>query len=399
MKKRLQAGVMAGALAIGLPVSNAAAQTPDDRPLFRLSTTAAVVDVIVRDRTGKPVEGLTQEDFEILEDGVPQRLISFESHTSDTHVGPTPAGESGRAQTPGLGEGPTQSLVALVFHNLSQQSRTMAVNAARAMIGDLAPEEYAGVFFVDLNLSTVAPLTRNRKALHDAVSQVLERAPVSLGPLSSVGVAETNGPSQPGRSPEDRQFETIRSRMQTGLESPYQQGMQASSLSALVTMLSRFAGRKSVILFSEGLAVSPRLEGVLPLAHDENVTFYTLDATGLSAGGRKTLPRRDIDPSELTGSSRRRRASWERAFPEMDPTAGLGPLADRTGGFLVSDTNDLTAGLSAVTADRRAFYVLAYSTPRATDTGAASHLEVRVKRPGLSVRARSGVVAQEPASR
>jgi VWFA-related protein len=185
-------------------------------------------------------------------------------------------------------------------------------------------------------------------------------------------------------------------RLQAGLESPHQQAMQAKSLSTLVTMLSRFPGRKSVILFSEGLAVSPRMDGVLPQAQDENVTFYTLDATGLGASGRKSLPRRDVDPSELTGSSRLRRASWQKAFPEMDPTAGLGPLADRTGGFIVSDTNDLTGGVSAVTADRRAFYVLAYSSRREKGDDAARHLEVRVKREGVSVRARSGVVAAGP---
>lgn len=395
MKTYLQAGVIAGGLAIGL-VSPVAAQTPDDQPLFRLSTTAAVVDVIVRDRTGKPVEGLSQEDFEILEDGVPQRVISFESHTSIIQAPRAGAAESGGASAPVIGDGPTQSLVALVFHNLSHQSRTMAVNAARSMIGELAPEEYAAVFALDLNLETFAPFTRNRDALQEAVSKVLERAPVSLGPLTSMGVAETDGPAGIARSPADRQFGEIRVRLQAGLESPHQQALQATSLSALVTMLSRFPGRKSVILFSEGLAVSARMDGVLPRAQDENVTFYTFGATGLSADGRKTLPDRDIDRSELTGSSRLRRASWQKAFPEMDPSAGLGPLADRTGGFHVSDTNDLTAGLSAVTADRRAFYVLAYSTPRAAAAGAAAHLEVRVKRPGLSVRARSGVVAPVP---
>ena len=82
----------------------------------------------------------------------------------------------------------------------------------------------------------------------------------------------------------------------------------------------------------------------------------------------------------------------------MDPTSGLGPLADRTGGVHVSDTNDLTRGLSAVTADRRAFYVLAYSSRREKGDDAARHLEVRVKRHGVSVRARSGVVAAGPAT-
>jgi Ca-activated chloride channel family protein len=83
----------------------------------------------------------------------------------------------------------------------------------------------------------------------------------------------------------------------------------------------------------------------------------------------------------------------------MDPTGGLGPLADRTGGFYVSDTNDLKSALAAVDADRRAFYVLAYASRRDTGDDASRHLEVRVKRPGVRVRARSGVLTVEPVSR
>ena len=331
MKIRVKAGwlggVIAGGVAGGLTMSMAWAQKPADHPVFRTSTTAAVVDVIVRDRTGQPVPGLTQEDFEVLEDGVPQRVISFESHTPDLDVARVQAGESGRAQSPSVGDGPTQSLVALVFHNLSHQARAMAIKAARPMIDDLAPEEYAGVFAVDLSLDMLAPFTRNKGELQDAVNLVLERAPVSLGPLSSVGVAETNGPPGAPRSAEDRQFAGIRLRLQAGLESPHQQAMQATSLATLVTMLSRFAGRKSVILFSEGLAVSPRMTGALSLAQDENVTFYTLDSAGLSAAGRKSLPLRDIDPSELTGTSVRRRASWQKEFPEMGSHGGTGAIS------------------------------------------------------------------------
>ena len=190
----------------------------------------------------------------------------------------------------------------------------------------------------------------------------------------------------------------MRSRLQSGIESPQQQAAQATSLSGLATMMSRFAGRKSVILFSEGLAVSPRMDGVLALAQDGNVTFYTIDASGLSAGGPQVAaPQRD----RPVGAHRVQpdpRASWQKSFPEMDPTAGLGPLADRTGGFYVSDTNDLKAALSAVDADRRAFYVLAYASRRDTGDDASRHLEVRVKRPGVSVRARSGVLTVEPVS-
>ena len=158
-------------------------------------------------------------------------------------------------------------------------------------------------------------------------------------------------------------------------------------------MMSRFPGRKSVVLFSEGLAVSPRLDGLLALAQDGNVTFYTIDASGPQRRRPEgAAPQRDRPVGAHRVEPDQAPASWQKSFPEMDPTAGLGPLADRTGGFYVSDTNDLKAALSAVDADRRAFYVLAYASRRETGDDASRHLEVRVKRPGVSVRARSGVV-------
>jgi VWFA-related protein len=397
-KAALLGGVIAGGLAIGLAISPATAQKPEDRPVFHTSTTAAVVDVIVRDRTGKPVRDLAEADFEILEDGVPQRIISFESHVSEAPSA-GPGEPDPTARTAGASVAPTQSLVALVFQQLPHQSRAMAVNAARSTIDALAPDEFAGVFVVELGLKTMAPFTRDRAELRAAVDKILTRAPVSLGPMSAEGVAERAGSAGGEQSLQDRQFGDIRHRLQSGLEAPQQQAAQATSLSALTSMMSRFAGRKSVILFSEGLAVSPRMDGVLALAQGGNVTFYTIDASGLGAGGPKALPRSEVDPSELTGSSQIRRASWQKTFPEMDPTGGLGPLADRTGGFFVSDTNDLAAAVAEVNRDRRAFYVLAYASRQQTGNDAARHLEVRVNRPGVSVRARSGVLAAEPDTR
>ena len=164
----------------------------------------------------------------------------------------------------------------------------MAIKAARPMIDELAPEEYAGVFAVDLSLDTMAPFTRNKARAPGRRESSPGRGPPSVSArCRRLAWPKPTDPLETARSPEDRQFAGMRVRLQAGLESPHQQAMQATSLATLVTMLSRFPGRKSVILFSEGLAVSPRMDGVLPLAQDGNVTFYTLDATGLSAAGRK----------------------------------------------------------------------------------------------------------------
>src|SRR3954463_2332208 len=54
-------------------------QAPSQRPKFGTSTAAVLVDVVVRDKKGKPVAGLTAEDFAVFEDGVPQKIISCDA--------------------------------------------------------------------------------------------------------------------------------------------------------------------------------------------------------------------------------------------------------------------------------------------------------------------------------
>ena len=41
-----------------------------------------VLDVVVADENGRPVKGLTQEDFSVIENNVAQKIIYFEAHTS-----------------------------------------------------------------------------------------------------------------------------------------------------------------------------------------------------------------------------------------------------------------------------------------------------------------------------
>ena len=62
----------------------AAAQVPaagpdGDRPPFgsEVEVTVANLDVFVRDRDGRPVHGLTAEDFRILQDGVEMQMSNF----------------------------------------------------------------------------------------------------------------------------------------------------------------------------------------------------------------------------------------------------------------------------------------------------------------------------------
>jgi hypothetical protein len=77
----------------------------------------------------------------------------------------------------------------------------------------------------------------------------------------------------------------------------------------------------------------------------------------------------------------------------LNPHSGLGQLAGDTGGFLVSDTNDLKNGFRRINADMRSYYVLAYEPTNPVYDGRFRKIEVEVRRSGVEVRTRKGYYA------
>ena len=77
----------------------------------------------------------------------------------------------------------------------------------------------------------------------------------------------------------------------------------------------------------------------------------------------------------------------------MDPNAGLGQLADETGGFLISNTNDLRAGFSRIERDMRNYYLLTYVPSNDEFDGKFREIAMKVKRGGVNVHSRKGYFA------
>src|SRR5437879_5248847 len=76
MRRRLAAlGVLGLVMSVALGGQQSA--PPSQTPVFRGGVNLVLVDVVVRDRTGAIVQGLTANDFELLEDGVRQQILTF----------------------------------------------------------------------------------------------------------------------------------------------------------------------------------------------------------------------------------------------------------------------------------------------------------------------------------
>ena len=163
--------------------AGAHAQAPPQAPGggFTTSTTAVVVDVVVRDVKGAPIVDLKPSDFELLEDDVKQRIASVEliapgrgaalagtaarARDADQATPTTPAPHAPAAAPA------SPTVIALVFHRLSPEGRDLAAAAARGYLDRATPNDYAGVFSIDTSLETLQTFTTDRARLTTAIER------------------------------------------------------------------------------------------------------------------------------------------------------------------------------------------------------------------------------------
>jgi VWFA-related protein len=417
-------------------------------PALKATTTGVVVDVSVLDAKGQPVLDLTPEDFELSEDGKRQQLVSVTlvragvaraqsapaSAVSVTASGavPSPPATTATAAAVAPANDITPSVTAILFDRLSPEMRAVAGQAALAYVATLSPpHDYAGVFLADTTFRTFQTFTNQRDSLQQGVSRVASTAPVNLAAgAERAATTRVQGfdPNQPqtagaesgqGFSAADRQalmnkpptpdalLLRLELKMGEGYQrfaSEYEGQASLTGLRATVDALAALPGRKSVLYFTENLQVTSRLKAkfdeLIGRANRANITVYPVDAAGLRVHSEEAKLGRNVGVagSQGIGDERRGDGAWTRDLERQDemlssrPGAVLGHLAKETGGFPLENTNNLAAGVARMQQERTTYYLLTYQPVKAMD-GKFRRVNVKVKRPKVTVRARPGYLA------
>ncbi len=387
---------MAGILLLVLP-GRPAAQA---RATLRASIELVTVDLVVRDQSGAPVGGLAQEDFEVREDGVPQRVTMFEA-PGGGRPGPgdpaLPRTITATAAAADAAQVATPSLGAMIFvfdlAAMRPDEVDRAVDAAARYV-EQAPAGglLFGVATIGADLEWLAGLTLDRDAIAEAL--------VDVSPVSGFAA----------ESPEPRTLATDERaafRIDDGEGRGDEAGAMAAgpddlavltndrrlrALTRLARSLESVGRKKAVLYFSGGLATSGLDNGVeiraaVNAAVRANVAFYPVDAAGL----RTVTPGGDVTrspPSDVGlfsgGDVRRQYDDLARAQET------LLTLAADTGGRAVLDTNDFRGAFTRAAEDLSTYYLLGYQSTNPARDGRFRRLQVRVRRPGLRVEARAG---------
>jgi VWFA-related protein len=375
--------------AIGTAAVLAAGQTPQT-PVFRAGVDHVAVDVVVTDNHDKAFPGLTKDDFEIVEQGQTQTISDF-SFVAIPGVR--------RAIDPvAAAAAPKPDVVTNTPPAPTSRAFVMVIDALHIVESDIIPVKRVVTEFVQ-SLSSddeAAIVFTNRSDLSVDLTRDISRL---LGAADHVRDAMGFG--------RDALGQTTPSGRATGPEI-FEDARRADSV--LQNIADSLAGsafaRRAIIYVSDG-SIAPRGPGAPSTPPTPTDYFFLKDI--YEAARRSDVAIYTIDPRGLTQPERAVRGGIGAigGFGQPDgPTVRASIMsnirgqqdrlrenAEQTGGRAFVNMNDLPRAVDELVADNSSFYMLGYyPNPFAAD-GKFHPISVKVKRPGLRVRARAGYVA------
>jgi VWFA-related protein len=310
------------------------------------------LDVVVTDKSGKAVAGLQQQDFMVLDDKLAQNLKSF------------------RAVEAGSSAPPVSVILLVDAVNTSFQSVAYGRGQIESFLkqnGGKLAEPVTMVFFTDKDARVQRESTRDGNAL----AASLDEYATSLRTITR---------SQGFYGAEDR----LRLSIQT--------------LGMLVAAEAKVPGRKLLVWISPGwpLLSGPGIqlsqkneEGLFHSIVDlstamrqANVTLYSVDPLGTAdAGGTRTSYYKEF-------------TKGVKAAKNVEiGNLGLQVLAYQSGGRVFNSSNDIAGEIASAATDANAYYVLSFDAPPPDGPVQYHALEVKLDKPGLTARTRTGYYA------
>jgi VWFA-related protein len=392
------------------------AQAPP-RPSFRTDVALVVVDVVVRDKSGAAVRGLTANDFEIREDNKPQQIVSFdveEVATTAPSAAPVPEllevgkrATDGRPSTGlrvapstsrGESTGPTNEvrredlagrrLIVLLFDLSSMQPEELE-RAGRAAVDyvdrQMADADLVAIATIDTTLNVVSDFTGDRQQVKAALSQIASVDAVAF----ETPAAETAATDETAAATGDA------ATADTGEYDLFNNDARLRAIRSLSEALAPIEQKKSILYFSGGMTRSGgdnqvELRAATSAAVRANVALYPVDTRGLQA----VVPGGDASRASTRGvaafSGRGVNQQFDSLFASQDT---LQTLAADTGGRAFIDSNDFGAAFTQVQRDTSSYYLIGYSSTNTVKDGRFRRISVRMKRSDLRVEARAGYYA------
>ena len=396
--------------------------------IFRAEVNYVEVDAVVRDAAGAFVRDLKPGEFEVLEDGVPQSVSAFS-------LVDIPVVRADRAlflpqeldpDVRSNAGGPDGRLYVLLLDDVHTSfTRTARVREAakRFIERHLGSNDVTAVIYTSGRSDAAQEFTSSRRLLEQSVDKFTGRKIRSAFLEKMDAYNRRRGTGLPASIADPAEAERL-----------YQARAMLSTVKNLCDYLADIRGRrKAVILIGEGIdydilggwsaggsssssgsgsgdqsssasgpqsisATDRRGDGTLVLSESQdaiaaatraNVSIYAIDPRGLYNPGEDLITMSGAPPDDPAYGIR---------ITDLDDELrrsqdSLRTLAEETGGFASLSSNDFVPAFERIVDENSSYYVLGYYPTNDRRDGRFRRIEVRVLRPGLTVKARRGYAA------
>jgi VWFA-related protein len=346
-------------------------QPPQDTPVFRSETRLVVQHVTVKDKSGKPIEGLTPKDFLVTENGA-QQTVSFLEYQKLEEIQPAPTLTEYVAPIPRLTqtqigvERPldlkysNRRLLALYFDMTAMPpaDQSRAIGAAQNFIRkQMTKADLIGILvYAGADVKVYEDFTGDRERLLATLQTMIVGEDESVPETLVDGAFGQNG----------------------GEFAIFRTDRQLAALQTVAKMLAPLNERKSLVYFASGLRLNgtdnhAQLRATINAATRAGVSFFTVDARGLVA----EAPMGDATRGSPSGAGAYTGAAAMTTMTNLQRSQDtLWSLATDTGGKALLDTNDLSQGIVQAQRAIVSYYVLGYYTSNAALDGKLRRIKI-----------------------
>jgi VWFA-related protein len=339
-------------------------KTSGDTPTFSITRQLKIETVLVKDKSGNPVEGLTAKDFTVTEDGVPQEIKFFEYQRLEEIINAEPLPPLGppkyfeklphtqiSGEVPGKTQYKDHRLLALYFDMTAMPppDQLRALDAATKFIKtQMTPADLVAVIqYAGGSVQVAQDFTADRERLLGIIQTMIVGDGDGVDPTTADASSSDTGAAFGQDDSEFNIFTTDR---------------QLSALQTAAKMLGNLNEKKALLYFASGLTLNgvdnqAQLHATVNAAIRAGVSIWAIDARGLVA----SAPMGDATRGSPGGIGMYNGQSAMAASANFSKSQDtLWTMAADTGGKALLDNNDLAAGIVKAQKSVSSYYIIGY---------------------------------------
>jgi len=374
---------------------------PEAGDVIRISSKLVLVDTIVLDKKGRPVTDLNADEFEIYQDGKPQKITNFafvNSPKNSVSNAPPLKSKADRKTVPlpPVSVRSEQGRI-ITFVVDDKGMAEVGVGNARGEMKkfineQMLPDDKVAIYRTRRGSNLLQTYTSNKEVLKRVIDKIWWM-PLDFAGIEVAGADETTAALLAGGTTSPQISDRSQGRIKNNVASEEYNRLRQSifSLDFVINRLKNLPGRKTLFYISDGVPsgfgtdFADDLKRVADQAARASVVIYTLNSRGV------TVPGMIQAADDVQTETQRASLTEGRIQNEWEFRAGMQFLADATGGKSIFNRNFFSTEIEKILEAENGYYLIGYQPDDETFEGKEFHkIEVKLKRSGLEAATGKG---------